>query len=117
MRRAFFNAAGSREDGYEVLRPIGSGSFGQVFLVLHRREKRQYVMKEITSLATMEEKQREATELEVKLLSAMRHPNIVDTYELGEFEDILTKANIVFIVLFGSLSTVVVFDCYLSCKK
>jgi len=62
---------------YDVLRPIGSGSFGQVFLVLHKPEGRYYVMKEVASLAQMEEKQRDATEQEVNLLSAIRHPNIV----------------------------------------
>ena len=34
-------------------------------------------MKKIQSLATMEPKEREATELEVTLLHAMGHPNIV----------------------------------------
>lgn len=67
----------SSQDQYDVVRPIGSGSFGQVFLVLHKLEQRYYVMKEIASLATMDEKQRESTELEVNLLSAMTHPNIV----------------------------------------
>mmetsp|Transcript_32938 Transcript_32938/g.60604 ORF Transcript_32938/g.60604 Transcript_32938/m.60604 type:complete len:802 (-) Transcript_32938:127-2532(-) len=65
------------ESQYEVVRPIGSGSFGQVFLVMHRFEMRQYVMKKIALLATMDAGKREQTEMEVKLLSAMRHPNIV----------------------------------------
>lgn len=63
--------------GYEVVRPIGAGSFGQVFLVLHTVEQRHYVMKEIASMADMDDKQRESTDLEVKLLSAISHPNIV----------------------------------------
>jgi serine/threonine protein kinase len=65
------------EGQYDVLRPIGSGSFGQVFLVLHRQEQRQYVMKKIAMMATIDEEKRAQTELEVKLLSGMRHPNIV----------------------------------------
>jgi len=65
-----------REDLYEVLRPIGSGSFGQVFLVVHRLERRQYVMKSIELKSTTLEG-REAAELEVRLLSAVRHPHIV----------------------------------------
>jgi len=60
-----------------VQRPIGSGSFGQVFLVVHRLECRPYVMKKIAVMSTMDAKTREATELEVKLLSEMVHPNIV----------------------------------------
>mmetsp|Transcript_54514 Transcript_54514/g.130000 ORF Transcript_54514/g.130000 Transcript_54514/m.130000 type:complete len:831 (-) Transcript_54514:38-2530(-) len=64
-------------DDYEVVRQIGSGSFGDVFLVRHRQDQRQYVMKSITLLTTMDAKQRESTELEVRLLSGMSHPNIV----------------------------------------
>eukprot|EP00929_Paragymnodinium_shiwhaense_P099625 TRINITY_DN6137_c0_g1_i1.p1 TRINITY_DN6137_c0_g1~~TRINITY_DN6137_c0_g1_i1.p1 ORF type:complete len:808 (-),score=200.63 TRINITY_DN6137_c0_g1_i1:86-2509(-) len=65
------------EEHYEVIRPIGSGSFGQVFLVFHRLERTQYVMKKIAMMATLDAKKREATELEVRLLSELRHPNIV----------------------------------------
>lgn len=78
-----------REAQYEILRSIGSGSFGQVYLVLHQREQRQYVMKKIAQLATMDEKQRESTEMEVKLLSGMRHPTIVafrDSFVSGQGE-------------------------------
>jgi len=64
-------------DDYEVVRQIGSGSFGDVFLVRHRHDQRQYVMKSITLMNTMDAKQRESTELEVRLLSILKHPNIV----------------------------------------
>lgn len=70
------HAGESREDHYEVVRPIGSGSFGQVFLVLHKKERKQYVMKSI-ELQSVPAEGREATKLEVRLLSTMRHPNIV----------------------------------------
>lgn len=66
-----------REEDYEVVRHIGSGSYGEVFLVTHKAENRAYVMKDITSFASMDDKQRESTELEVRLLSLMQHPNIV----------------------------------------
>lgn len=59
-----------------MVRPIGSGSFGQVFLVVHRAEQKEFVMKSI-ELHTSNPESREATEMEVKLLSSMRHPNIV----------------------------------------
>lgn len=64
------------EDDYEIVRPIGSGSFGQVFLVLHKWEQRQYVMKNIEMKDTTKEGSEE-TELEVELLKGFRHPNIV----------------------------------------
>merc|ERR1719356_2256684 len=67
----------SREEQYEIVRPIGCGSFGQVFLALHRLEQRQYVMKKIALMATMDANKRAATELEVRLLAELQHPNIV----------------------------------------
>lgn len=68
---------GSGESEYDLIRWIAGGSFGKVFVVVHRNEGKQYVMKEVASFACMEEKQREATELEVHLLREMLHPNIV----------------------------------------
>ena len=32
---------------YDVIKPLASGSFGQIYLVLHKREKKQYVVKKI----------------------------------------------------------------------
>lgn len=66
-----------REDQYETVRFIGSGSFGQVFLVSHKSERKHYVMKRIACIAAMDASKQEATELEVRLLREMRHPNIV----------------------------------------
>lgn len=34
-------------DDYKVIRAIGKGSFGKVYLVKHAKENRQYVMKVI----------------------------------------------------------------------
>jgi serine/threonine protein kinase len=34
-------------EDYKVIRPIGKGSFGKVYLVRHATEHRQYVMKVI----------------------------------------------------------------------
>ncbi|CAE8723490.1 unnamed protein product [Polarella glacialis] len=65
------------EAQYEVLRRIGSGAFAEVFLVAHVADERQCVMKEITSFTTMEPDKKQATELEVQLLRALNHPNIV----------------------------------------
>mmetsp|Transcript_8232 Transcript_8232/g.14602 ORF Transcript_8232/g.14602 Transcript_8232/m.14602 type:complete len:840 (-) Transcript_8232:71-2590(-) len=65
------------EQPYEVVRKIGSGSFAQVFLVFHKNLGRQCVMKEVTSFTAMSTEKQEAAEVEVQLLSALHHPNIV----------------------------------------
>uniref|UniRef100_A0A0G4F7S1 non-specific serine/threonine protein kinase n=1 Tax=Chromera velia CCMP2878 TaxID=1169474 RepID=A0A0G4F7S1_9ALVE len=61
---------------YEEVRSIGSGSFGEVFLVQHKKEKKNYVMKKI-KLHAMNTKERQATEQEVALLASFSHPCIV----------------------------------------
>jgi tRNA A-37 threonylcarbamoyl transferase component Bud32 len=61
---------------YEVIRSIGSGNFGQVYLVRHKYEGRNYAVKKIKT-RDISEKDRENTEQEIRLLQKLRHPNIV----------------------------------------
>ncbi|CAD8126569.1 unnamed protein product [Paramecium sonneborni] len=61
---------------YEIVKSIGSGSFGQVYLARNKREDRLYVIKRI-KIRDMSQKDRENTENEVRLLQKLRHPNIV----------------------------------------
>mmetsp|Transcript_2944 Transcript_2944/g.6828 ORF Transcript_2944/g.6828 Transcript_2944/m.6828 type:complete len:934 (+) Transcript_2944:377-3178(+) len=63
-------------DRYEIIRPIGKGSFGKVYLVKHKGERKHYCMKTI-KLEGVPANERKACEMEVKLLEAMLHPNIV----------------------------------------
>jgi NIMA (never in mitosis gene a)-related kinase len=63
-------------DQYEQGKLLGKGSFGSVYLVRHRREGVRYVIKKVSlSKATKEE--RDAARREAKVLSALKHPNIV----------------------------------------
>ncbi len=61
---------------YEIEQSIGSGSFGQVYLAMHKREQKKYVIKKIKT-TEMSEKDRENTEQEVRLLQNLRQLNIV----------------------------------------
>jgi len=76
---------GSLED-YNILKVIGKGSYGEVHLILHKKEKKQYVIKKL-ALLKASKRERKAAELEAKLLSKLRHPNIVsyrDSFEGGD---------------------------------
>lgn len=61
---------------YEVVKSIGSGNYGQVYLVRHKFEGKNYVVKKIKT-RDMPESEREKTEQEVRLLQKLRHANIV----------------------------------------
>jgi non-specific serine/threonine protein kinase/NIMA (never in mitosis gene a)-related kinase len=61
---------------YEIVRTIGSGNFGQVYLARHKRESKNYVIKRVKT-RELNQKDLENTENEVRLLQKIRHTNIV----------------------------------------
>ncbi|NWW85676.1 NEK5 kinase, partial [Rhynochetos jubatus] len=63
-------------DKYEIIKKIGEGSFGKIFLAKGKVDNEQCVIKEI-NLTKMPEKEREASQKEVILLAQMKHANIV----------------------------------------
>lgn len=71
-------------DRYKIDKVIGKGSYGEVSLVKHKKDKKQYVMKKV-DLSKASDKERKAAEQEAKLLSQLRHPNIVSYRE--SFQD------------------------------
>ena len=54
-------------DVYEVIKTIGSGSFGQVYMVRHKREGKNYVIKKVKT-RDMNPKDLENTENEVTIV-------------------------------------------------
>ncbi|XP_058711294.1 serine/threonine-protein kinase Nek5 [Poecile atricapillus] len=66
-------------DKYEIIKQIGEGSFGKIFLAEGKTDKEPCVIKEI-NLTKMPVKEKEASEKEVILLAKMKHANIVTFY-------------------------------------
>ncbi|NXI99034.1 NEK5 kinase, partial [Psophia crepitans] len=66
-------------DKYEIIKKIGEGSFGKIFLAKGKVDNEQCVIKEI-SLTKMPVKDKEASQKEVILLAKMKHANIVAFY-------------------------------------
>ncbi|NXD64976.1 NEK5 kinase, partial [Eolophus roseicapillus] len=63
-------------DKYEIIKKIGEGSFGKIFLAKGKVDNEQCVIKEI-DLTKMPVKEKEASQKEVMLLAKMKHANIV----------------------------------------
>jgi serine/threonine protein kinase len=72
--------------GYEIVRKLGRGGMGVVYLARHVQLKRQVALKMILSgsHATVEEEARFLNEAEA--VAALRHSNIVQVYEIGQHQ-------------------------------
>ncbi|XP_032536815.1 serine/threonine-protein kinase Nek5 isoform X1 [Chiroxiphia lanceolata] len=66
-------------DNYEIIKKIGEGSFGKIFLAKGKMDNEPCVIKEI-NLTKMPVKEKEASQKEVILLAKMKHANIVTFY-------------------------------------
>ncbi|XP_074769710.1 serine/threonine-protein kinase Nek5 [Athene noctua] len=66
-------------DKYEIIKKIGEGSFGRIFLAKGKVDNEPCVIKEI-NLTKMPVKEKEASQKEVILLAKMKHANIVTFY-------------------------------------
>ncbi|KAL7407425.1 hypothetical protein ABVT39_008158 [Epinephelus coioides] len=73
-------------NNYLFIRVVGKGSYGEVNLVKHKTDRKQYVIKKL-NLITSSKRERRAAEQEAQLLSQLRHPNIVTYRESWEGDD------------------------------
>nr|XP_044992017.1 serine/threonine-protein kinase Nek4 [Jaculus jaculus] len=71
---------------YCYVRVVGKGSYGEVTLVKHRRDGKQYVIKKL-NLRNASSRERRSAEQEAQLLSQLKHPNIVTYKESWEGGD------------------------------
>ncbi|NXS62399.1 NEK4 kinase, partial [Brachypteracias leptosomus] len=71
---------------YCFLRAVGKGSYGEVSLVRHQQDSKQYVIKKL-NLKNASSRERKAAEQEAQLLSQLKHPNIVTYRESWQGDD------------------------------
>ena len=70
---------------FTIIKELGSGSFGHVYLVTHKKTKAQYAVKAIDKRNKTNVEEKPYFRREVEVMYKIHHPNVVKLY--GHFED------------------------------
>ena len=70
---------------FEIIKELGSGSFGRVFLARHKQTKVQYAIKAIDKMNKTNVEDQPYFRREIEVMYKIHHPNIVKLF--GHFED------------------------------
>jgi eukaryotic-like serine/threonine-protein kinase len=84
---AHFNVSlgpGSQLDAYEIVRPLGSGGMGEVWLATEVRLGRKVALKVLPADVTRDPSRILRFEQEARAASALNHPNVCTIHALGE---------------------------------
>jgi serine/threonine-protein kinase len=79
-------AAGAMAGPYRVVRPLGQGGMGMVYLAEDTRLARPVTLKVLHSQDTADAKRRERLRLEARAAAALVHPNVAAVYALEEID-------------------------------
>jgi WD40 repeat protein len=72
--------------GYEILETIGRGGMGVVYLAWHAGLNRPAAVKMVLAGRLADESDRLRLRLEARLAAQVRHPHVVQVYDVGEYE-------------------------------
>ena len=72
---------------YRVVRPLGAGGMGEVFLAQDTRLDRSVALKFLPAESAADARHRQRFLTEAKAVAALNHPNICTIYDVGEAED------------------------------
>ena len=70
---------------FSIIKELGSGSFGRVYLVTHKKTKVQYAIKAIDKRDKTNIEEKPYFRREIEVMYKIHHPNVVKLY--GHFED------------------------------
>src|ERR671914_397902 len=77
-------APGSRLDAYELVRPIGSGGMGEVWLATEVHLRRKVALKLLPTDLTRDSRRVARFEQEARAASALNHPNVCTIHALDQ---------------------------------
>ncbi len=73
--------------GYTILRTLGAGGMGEVYLVQHPRLPRHDALKVLGSAVSSDDEYRKRFNLEADMVATLSNRHIVTIYDRGEFDD------------------------------
>ncbi|WP_199256018.1 serine/threonine-protein kinase [Mycolicibacterium mengxianglii] len=79
-------APGATFAGYTIVRLLGAGGMGEVYLARHPRLPREDALKVLAPSASTDPEFRDRFEREADLVAGLWHPHIVGVHDRGEFE-------------------------------
>ena len=71
---------------YTIERDLGEGTFGKVKLATHKESKEKVAIKVLEKEKVIDESDKERISREIQILKLIRHPNIIQLYEIIEDE-------------------------------
>jgi serine/threonine-protein kinase len=80
-------AVGELFAGFTILRVLGAGAMGTVYLAAHPRLPRQDALKVLSAELTADTQYRERFLREADLAASLSHPNILGIHDRGEYEE------------------------------
>ncbi len=72
--------------GYTILRVLGTGGMGEVYLAEHPRLPRQDALKVLGTGVSHDQEYRQRFNQEAEMVATLRHPNIVTIYDRGDYD-------------------------------
>ena len=78
---------GSRLDTYELIRPLGAGGMGEVWLATDLRLARKVAIKLLPAALTADPARVGRFEQEARAASTLNHPNVCTIHALGQTAD------------------------------